>query len=346
MTHDTLLPHAPANLRTEREGIIAVALTAARLGLIWRETSTADVGVDGQIEMVNDAGLATGQLVAVQVKSGESYMSDGGSHWRFFPDPKHRFYWERYPIPVLLILHSPARGESYWVDARYALKSPQLSSQLYIAVPKANVFERATAAQLSAVTGSTSLSFLPLDAVLDRLLSTVAGNASFPLSFFDLFANGLVNLGRSIFCSAHLGFEIAEQLLDAEGGEYGVEMGPSEHEFLFQFILFLAEQHLAEIDVDQCLIDWYEQQMQPTLLAPLTSRGRALVRLIDSHQDALVARGALNVPQGHAVLQEGSVQMYLSPSHMVRIGLIRRFREAMLSSTPGTSAGASAAEGT
>lgn len=35
---------------TERLGVNAVAEAVAKLGLIWRETPMANVGIDGQIE--------------------------------------------------------------------------------------------------------------------------------------------------------------------------------------------------------------------------------------------------------------------------------------------------------
>jgi hypothetical protein len=103
-------PQLPANLQQERAGVLAVATELNRLGLIWRETPMADVGVDGQIEFVDDAGRLTGRLVAAQIKSGDSYFRDGGDEWRFSPQDRHRFYWERFPLPVLLFLHSATEG--------------------------------------------------------------------------------------------------------------------------------------------------------------------------------------------------------------------------------------------
>src|SRR4051812_9521326 len=90
------LPKAPQNFQQERTGILAVARELNRLELIWRETPMSDVGIDGQIEFVDDAGNATGRLVAVQIKCGTSYFHDHGDEWHFYPDPKHRFYWERF----------------------------------------------------------------------------------------------------------------------------------------------------------------------------------------------------------------------------------------------------------
>ena len=102
------LPSAPQNYQQERLGITSVAMALTSLGVIWRETPMADVGIDGQIEHVSADGKATGRLLAAQVKSGPSYFHDHGSHWHFYLDEKHRLYWERFPIPVIFFLHDPA----------------------------------------------------------------------------------------------------------------------------------------------------------------------------------------------------------------------------------------------
>jgi Domain of unknown function (DUF4365) len=65
------LPKYQTTNTTERLGVNAVAEAIARLGLIWRETPMADVGIDGQIEYVNKEGYATGRMIAVQIKSGK-----------------------------------------------------------------------------------------------------------------------------------------------------------------------------------------------------------------------------------------------------------------------------------
>ena len=65
----------------ERRGINAVAVAAARMGQIWSETATADVGIDGQLEFVDENGFATGKTVAVQVKSGPSFFKNEDIHF-------------------------------------------------------------------------------------------------------------------------------------------------------------------------------------------------------------------------------------------------------------------------
>jgi hypothetical protein len=142
------LPSAPQNHQQERLGITSVAMALTSLGAIWRETPMADVGIDGQIEYVSADGKATGRLLAAQVKSGPSYFHDHDTHWHFYPDDKHRFYWERFPIPVILFLHAPEHRATYWCDARQWLRSPASSSQAYIAIPKEQRLDSTTIEQL------------------------------------------------------------------------------------------------------------------------------------------------------------------------------------------------------
>jgi hypothetical protein len=286
------LPQVPSTFNTERAGVLSVALELNRLGIIWRETPMADIGIDGQIEFVATDGAAVGQLMAVQAKTGESQFHDHGNEWRFYPEEKHRFYWERFPMPVLLMLHSPQAGLTYWVDARQFLRDPATSSLRYVAIPKANRLPESTREELffSMIAGSQPM--LSLERVLSVLVSTQTSNASFPLSYLDLFANGLTNIARSLYFSMDLASTIAEfhfeMNLDPELRDViGMSLGGDEYEFLFDYVQFIVQQHIADVDFSDFLIDWYSREMVPRFIAPLTSRGRELVRLIGELQDSL-----------------------------------------------------------
>ena len=68
------------------EGIALVKLLVSRsrgeggLGCLFRELPTADVGIDGHIELVTEefgkSPVVTGRLVSVQIKSGTSYFEN------------------------------------------------------------------------------------------------------------------------------------------------------------------------------------------------------------------------------------------------------------------------------
>lgn len=98
------LPNVGISHQNERLGVAALQMYAAKNGLIWRETNSSDVGIDGQLEYVSN-GYATGRLVAVQSKSGLSYFQHSTSNgWKFYPAEKHLRYWEAFALPVILTL--------------------------------------------------------------------------------------------------------------------------------------------------------------------------------------------------------------------------------------------------
>jgi hypothetical protein len=161
---------------------------------------------------------------------------------------------------------------------------------------------------------------------LKVLVQRRSQEASLPLSYFDLFVHGLVNIGRSLYYGMALVCDVAEAHLALNGSEFGLGMGANEHDFLFGYVQFLVEQHLAEIDVSDVLIDWYDRGIHPMLIAPLTSRGRELVRAIDDVQDRLVKSGQLTVPELINVAQEGLLRLELVGGHLLRIPVIQDFQ--------------------
>lgn len=324
------LPKAGSTYMQERRGIAAVQGYAARAGQIWRETGTGDVGIDGQLEFVTREGFATGRTVAAQVKAGPSFFQyRTGAGWKFYPEDKHRAYWEQFPLPVLLILHNTDTGHSYWIDVRQALRIPVREERAFIEVPETNLLEKTDPAALFENAGVLKQPFIPaIEDVLTELITTVSNEGTFPLSYFDLFVHGLTNICRSIYYGMDLVCNAVEYNLDARGSEFGMGMGGSEHEFTFGFVKFLLAQNLAQIDYSDCLIDWVDREMQPHFVAPLTSRGRVLVALIHNEEARLVASGALP-DEGHRhVAQEGFFQM-VAQSYFPRFPRIRQFQEAV-----------------
>lgn len=322
-------PKAGANYAQERLGITALQSYAAQRRQIWRETGTGDVGVDGQLEFVNQDGFATSRIVAVQVKSGPSYFVHRSTRgWKFYPEDKHRHYWEFFPLPVLLALHNTESGIVYWADVRQALRSPR-NEKAFVEVPEENRLDMTEAIALFETTGVQDQLFIEdLDDVLDALLAVRSNNASFPISYFDLFTHGLTNICRSIYYGMDLVINAAEYNLAAADSPFGMEMGDIEHQFSFDFVKFLLAQNLAQIDYADCLIDWADREMQPHFVAPLTSRGRALVKLVREKERGLIAEGKMPDAGLMHVAQEGFFGM-VPESYFRRFPLIREFQRAL-----------------
>lgn len=324
-----LLPKAPAHIKEERLGVLAVARCITEMGHIWRETETGDTGIDGQVEFVNDSGSATGCLIGVQAKSGESYLKDDGDHWAFYPDKKHRFYWERFPVPVFVMIHDSQSGIIYWVDARQVLRSPEGAKSKSIAVPKSHQLHETASAKLFEAYGVSQEPVLEGIELIRLMISKSNPNPQFPLNYLELFAHGMTNICRSIYFSMDVAMQVVEVKLS--GSELGWAVGANDYDFLFGFVRFLLAQHLAEVNFSDCLIDWSEREMQPTFLAPLTSRGRNLVKTISGLQLDLVKKGKLPADGKVGVAQEDFVRMEFTPSHFERVGVVENFCNAIVS---------------
>lgn len=115
---------------------------------------------------------------------------------------------------------------------------------------------------------------------------------------------------------------VAEENLRLIESHFGVGVGEPEQEFLFNYIKFLVHQHIADIDFSDCMIDWYDRQMQPTFMAPLTSRGRELVSAIHELESTYKEEGSLSDTGLLHAAQESFVQQVITHSEIQRIELI------------------------
>lgn len=316
-------PKFQTNDFTERAGIFAIATQVTSLGLIFRETPNSDVGIDAQIEYVS-GGSAIGRLIAVQAKSGKSYLNDMGNHFAFYPAGKHKVYWECFPLPVVVMLHDPDTSNVYYADATYYLSIPEGERKYkYIPVFKSQTLNGATKDGLFSIPSVNPDSFLDFPSLLSTMINKRHFDASFPVNYFEIFVNSLTNICRHSFFNMQLPLDIAERNLAAIGSDFGVGVGSSTHEYLHGYVRFLIEQNLAQVDYSDFLIDWSEREMLPQFIAPLTSRGRALVAYIRKVEDLIFNRNEYGV----GVACERSIQMIYAPSDIQRFEKIRAFGE-------------------
>jgi hypothetical protein len=103
------------NEATAETGIGWVKFAVAhRLGWIFREQPSQDKGVDAQVEEVCD-GRATGRLIGLQIKSGQSWLKRRtGSGYIYPGDLEHLTYWQGHSLPILIVLFDPIVAEAYW----------------------------------------------------------------------------------------------------------------------------------------------------------------------------------------------------------------------------------------
>lgn len=99
----------------ERHGVWVVdGIISGKLGWFFREQVLMDYGIDAQAEVVADNDLVTGQLLALQIKGGNSWFGnpcDGG--WTFYGDANHLAYWLGHSLPVIVVIVDD-NGNAFW----------------------------------------------------------------------------------------------------------------------------------------------------------------------------------------------------------------------------------------
>ena len=111
-------PKRPTTNITAEIGINLVStIFNDHFGWIFRRTHQEhDFGIDAYIDYVTPDGRVTGQFIAVQIKTGKSYISKNGSmHW-YKDTQEHLNYFLNLPTPVILIICDPETRECYWAS--------------------------------------------------------------------------------------------------------------------------------------------------------------------------------------------------------------------------------------
>lgn len=272
-----ILPKVDKNYFTERMGVLEVERITNEMFCIWRETPNKDVGIDGQIEYVDENGHATGRVIAVQIKAGSSFIKGDEENIVFYPEEKHRQYWENFPLPVIIIIYDPEKKVAYWKDARRVLRSE--NKEKAIILPKNQIFMLSQKDSIFESCGALGLELLLPKDVLHELIIREYIYNGLALSFFDLFVNGITDIGRKLFFSMDLCMKVVEFNIEKLNHTCGFSMGMYEHDFIDQYIIFLVSQNLVIIDYSDYLID-KERGVHPILIMPLTKRGQSIRELV------------------------------------------------------------------
>jgi hypothetical protein len=129
---------------TGKAGVIYVEKTVNDHGSVFRPIHEEDdLGVDGFIELVK-AEIASGRLIGVQIKAGDSYVAPSGNEFLVEVDERHIDYWLNFMVPVILICYSPSKDLAAWVSVRDYVELERYHGRLpvkRIRVPFYNKFD-------------------------------------------------------------------------------------------------------------------------------------------------------------------------------------------------------------
>lgn len=281
------LPKFPQTSTNERIGVLHVASILTEMGLIFRETSNSDTGIDGYIEEVNNNCEATGRLLAVQIKSGISYLHDHGNDFIYYGDESHLRYWQLYPIPVILCVHNPETGLTYYQTIK--THGHELSSKIII--PKTQVLSNKNREGIFECLAGFSPSYHPTEELYAIMRETKIATPNSYVSFLDLYVGGLTNLCTDLFCDT----SVLSNLIDLRTEMPMFHIGQQEHDFLWEFIKFITKENLAKVNFEACLYDWQERMMDPRILVPLTYRGLELCSYIGQKHPGTIGESTVSI---------------------------------------------------
>lgn len=98
----------------DRIGVNAVEkIVIGDLGWIFREQPIVDMGIDAHVERV-DKGRPTGKLIALQIKTGSSYIRKTKRGFFYYGNLTHLDYWTGHSLPVVLVIHLPKTKQTFW----------------------------------------------------------------------------------------------------------------------------------------------------------------------------------------------------------------------------------------
>ena len=124
--------------QTERLGVNAVEGIFLQMGWIFREQTISDYGIDAHAEPRED-GSPTGQLIALQIKTGESYFRKRGDNFVFYGERQHLDYWRRHVLPVFIVLHNPTTKQTIWQRVERDLVTEHSEGRWSIEIPTEQV---------------------------------------------------------------------------------------------------------------------------------------------------------------------------------------------------------------
>jgi hypothetical protein len=291
-------------IATEHLGLAAVHKGCAEMNAIWRPTPANDLGVDGQIELLEpDRPVSTGLVLAAQVKSGRSYFAeirDGEA--ALYPSKRQREYWARLPLPVILILHNPDEATTVFADVK-----PQLGAGQAIRVPLASCFSGVAREQLIAIASRYHGAINP-EQIVERLrtarLEVPKGEAIAAVEFLL----GCTNLERGYFelrmARLHPLFELAQ-------GSTGVSLGQREYDWILRCMMLCWATRLVDHFEDEFEYWWYEREMVPDIAVPLTGLGRQTVEFVLANASRVVAYEALGAESADHAAERAQALMAL-----------------------------------
>jgi hypothetical protein len=173
------MPKQSPSQRTGNQAEAFVAKVVTDMGFIWRGPKHPDIGIDGEIEIVDRDGQVTGAVALVQVKGTlNRFPSETDDSFMMTFRREHIDYWMRCGRPVLIVCVSVSRQRAWWKRLDLWFSDARLRSKRSVQFDKEkDTFDEGTAPTVAAAATSVSqpLALLPSEETLvTNLLEVVS----------------------------------------------------------------------------------------------------------------------------------------------------------------------------
>ncbi|MDB0034792.1 DUF4365 and DUF1817 domain-containing protein [bacterium] len=148
----------PTYLKSNNTGDIGVNAVSTVVNddlkfIFKRNSAEYDVGIDGYIEIITEKGAVTGQVIAAQIKCGNSFFkTKTKTGFTFYGENKHLNYYCNAPFPVIIIICDPKNKDCYWCHFSID-KTERTKENWKINVPKRNRLSAESRRQLLDLVG-------------------------------------------------------------------------------------------------------------------------------------------------------------------------------------------------
>lgn len=253
----------------EDKGLNKIYSICIDMNAIWRPTPNHDIGIDGQIEFLEPGtNLSTGHIVAVQSKSGPSYFDNQDENYvKYYPKKKHRRYWKRLKLPVVLILHNPDNDLTLYTRVK-----PQLDKNGPLFLDRNSIFTPSVRDSMILDIEKDYENFInksPIDIIegFSRIKHTREGQKE--ITGID-FVLACTNRDQRYFELRMCRIKSLFQLLSEKSF---IGLGNDDYDYILRNTLQLHAQRIVPDFLEEFDEMWYEFHMVPDISVPLTTIG-------------------------------------------------------------------------
>lgn len=273
------------NLLQEDKGLVKIYTVCTQMDAIWRPTPCHDLGIDGQIEFLEpNTAYSTGYILAVQSKSGPSYfVHEDNDTVKYYPDRKHREYWKRLALPVVLILHDPERDLTV-----YSRVKNQLAGSGPIVLHKSDVFSPSVRDDLLGI-AKQDLKAMPPARILDEFkavtLPREEGRVISGIEFLLASTNAPSGYFELRMCRVITLFELVAI-------PTGIAIGSNDYDFIQRNVMKIHSHNLMAPFLNEFEHMWYDLGMVPDVAVPLSPLGMDVLGHLWSDIGTYISEGA------------------------------------------------------